>query len=121
MMRDDSMQATDSVHFLKCSWARTNDKLLVIWGGSPIRRASEVKAYPAEGAAQYTHLERLPAYAPDLNPDEGTGQYLKHVELRNVCCMNLPELHYALGLAIRRLRCRPDVVSSFLAGAGLPI
>ena len=30
-------------------------------------------------------LERLPAYAPDLNPDEGTWQQLKDVKLRTLC------------------------------------
>jgi len=121
MTRDDSMRAADSVHFLKCLRTRTNDKMLVIWDGSPIHRASEVKAYLADGAAKHIHLERLPAYAPDLNPDEGTWKHLKYVELRNVCCLNLLDLHHALHLAIRRLRCRPDVVSSFFAGAGLPV
>lgn len=121
MTRDESMRAADSVHFLKCLRARTNDKMLVIWDGSPIHRASEVKAYLSDGAAKYIHLERLPAYAPDLNPDEGTWNHLKYVELRNVCCLNLLDLHHALHLAIRRLRCRPDIVSSFFAGAGLPI
>ena len=115
------MQATDSVHFLKCLRARTTDKLLVIWDGSPIHRAHEVKAYLADGAAKHIHLERLPAYAPDLNPDEGTWKHLKFVELRNVCCTDLSNLNHALGLAIRRLRCRPDIISSFFAGAGLPI
>ncbi|MBI5759989.1 MAG: transposase [Planctomycetales bacterium] len=30
-------------------------------------------------------LERLPGYAPDLNPDEGVWNHLKHVQLVNVC------------------------------------
>jgi hypothetical protein len=34
-------------------------------------------------------LERLPGYAPDVNPDEGIWAYLKYVELRNVCCTDL--------------------------------
>jgi len=31
----------------------------------------------ANGAAKQIHLERLPAYAPDLNPDEGTWQHFE--------------------------------------------
>jgi transposase len=30
-------------------------------------------------------LKQIPSYAPDVNPDEGVWQYLKNVELKNVC------------------------------------
>jgi hypothetical protein len=63
----------------------------------------------------------LPAYAPDLNPDEGAWQHLKHVELRNVCCLNLGHLHHQLDLATLRLRRKPHVILSFFAGAGLAL
>lgn len=61
----------------------------MIWDGSPIHRSQTIKAFLAGGAAHRLHLERLPAYAPELNPDEGIWQYLKHVELRNLCCPTL--------------------------------
>ena len=54
------------------------------------------------------HLERLPAYAPDLNPDEGVWNLLKRGELRNRCCQDLGELRAELALAIRRLRRTPE-------------
>jgi len=87
---------------------------LVIWDGSPIYRSKEVRAFLANGAAKQIHLERLPAYAPDLNPDEATWQYLKRVELRNVCCFDLNHLHQQLDLAILRLRHKPYLIRSFL-------
>ena len=52
----------------------------------------EVKDFLAEGWAKYIHLERFPAYAPELNPDEGVWQHFKHVELRNLCCTDLDHL-----------------------------
>jgi hypothetical protein len=66
-----------------------------------------------------SHLERFPAYAPELNPDEGVWQHLKHLELRNVCCINFAHLRIELDLAIRRLRRRSDLIRSFFAGAEL--
>jgi hypothetical protein len=36
-------------------------------------------------------------------------RYLKHVELGNVCCDDLPELRGELRLAIKRLRQKPRV------------
>lgn len=41
-------------------------KLWVIWDGAPIH-SGEVRNFLAERI----HLERLPAYAPDLNSDKG--------------------------------------------------
>ena len=57
-------------------------KLPVIRDGVPIHRSRAVKEYPAQGAARRIRLERLPGYAPELNPDEGVWRCLKRVELR---------------------------------------
>lgn len=119
--RYDALNGSDSVHFLKHLHSQVARKLLVIWDGSPIHRNTEVKDYLANGAAKYIHLERLPAYAPDLNPDEGTWHHLKRVELSNVCCLDLENLHSQLNLAIFRLRRKPYLVQSFFAQAGLSL
>ena len=66
-------------------------------------------------------LERLPCYAPELNPVEGLWQQLKHVELRNVTCLDLEELHLQFHLAIGRLRQKPQLVQSFFQAAGLQL
>lgn len=116
-----ALRATDSIRFLEHVHRQLDRKLLVIWDGSPIHRAKTLKTYLSDGAAKYIHLEPLPAYAPDLNPDEGVWKHLKHVELRNVCCATLPYLNQQLDLAMVRLRRRPPLIQSFFAGANLPI
>ena len=63
-----------------------------------------IKDFLAEGAAKRMHLERLPGYAPELDPDAGIWRYLKRVELKNRCCHDLPELRSELRLATARLR-----------------
>jgi transposase len=119
--RYDALNGSDSVQFLKHLYSQVARNLLVIWDGSPIHRNVEVKDYLANGAAKHIHLERLPAYAPDLNPDEGTWRLLKRVELSNVCCTDLNNLQSQLNLAILRLRRKPYLVQSFFAQAGLSI
>jgi transposase len=121
MVRDDSLTSVESVRFLKHLLTQLNRNLMVIWDGSPIHRSKEVKTYLADGATQYIHLERLPPYAPDLNPDEGVWNHLKYVELRNVCCPDLGRLEHQLDLAVARLRRRPYLIQSFFEGAGLDI
>jgi transposase len=121
MTRYESLNGVDSVHFLKHLLSQTNRKLLVIWDGSRIHRNEEVKSFLSEGATGQIHLERLPAYAPDLNPDEGVWKHLKHVELRNTCCLDLNDLHHKLSLAVLRLRRRPFLIQSFFDQAGLKL
>ena len=121
MIRNQALNGSDSVHFLNHLLQQIECKLLVIWDGSPIHRNQYVKEYLAEGAAKQIHLEQLPPYAPDLNPDEGVWDHLKYVELRNVCCSDLNNLHQELLLAIRRLRHKPELILSFFARAGLTI
>src|SRR5574341_1510914 len=55
------------------------------------------------------HVGRL-LYAPDLNPDEGVWRYLKHVELRNCCCLDLAHLRLELRKAIARFRHKSHLI-----------
>jgi transposase len=119
--RYEALNGMDSVHFLKHLRSQINRKLLVIWDGSPIHRNTDVRDYLANGAAKHIHLERLPAYAPDLNPDEGTWRHLTRVVLANVCCADLLDLHSHVDSAVSRLRRKPHIIQSFFAQAGLPI
>lgn len=121
MVRQQALTGRESVMFLKHLLHRIDTLLLVVWDGSPIHRGQEVKGFLANGGAKQIHLEQFPAYAPDLNPAEGVWDQLKFVEMRNLCCSDLMDLHYELNLAIRRLRRKPEVIQSFFAGAGLAL
>jgi transposase len=107
------------VAFLRQLLRQVRGKLLVVWDGAPIHRCQAVKDFLAAGAATRLHLERLPAYAPDLNPDEGVWNLLKRGELKNRCCHDLDELCWELGLAIRRLRRKTDCLTACFRHAGL--
>ncbi len=121
LTRRRPLTSVESIRFLRHIHRLVGAKLLVLWDGSPIHRSNEIKSFLARGGAQFVHLERLPAYAPELNPDEGVWQHLKHVEMRNLCCTDLNHLSTELNLAVVRLRKKPSLVQSFFAGAGLDI
>jgi transposase len=106
------------VRFLQHLLRQLPGPLLVIWDGAPIHRAQVVHDFLAQGAAARLQLEVLPGYAPELNPAEGVWRYLKHVELRNVCCDDLPELRLELRLAVGRLRHKRHVLRGCLAQCG---
>lgn len=109
-VRRQAFQSPDVVRFLRHLLRHIPGKLLVLWDGAPIHRAQPIRDFLAAGAAARLHLEPLPAYAPELNPDEGIWNYLKHVELRNVSCDDLPELRQELRRAVARLRHKPTVL-----------
>jgi transposase len=118
-MQAHAFKGDDIVRFLKHLLRQMAGKLLVIWDGLPAHRGQAVKQFLGTGAAQRLHLEQLPGYAPDLNPDEGVWGYLKTVELANVCCHDLAELRYHLRKAIARLRHKSTVIQSFFQQARL--
>ncbi len=120
LARQESLSGLHSVEFLTHLLRVAGRRLLVIWDGSPIHRRAAVKEFVA-GTSGKVWLEALPGYAPDLNPVEWLWQHLKHVELRNVTCLDLEELHQEFHLAVGRVRQKPHLVQSFFAGAGLVI
>ena len=117
-IQDEAVRGPAVVAFLRQLLRQIRGKLLVIWDGAPIHRAQTVKDFLAAGAAARLQLVQLPGYAPDLNPDEGVWNHLKRVELRNRCCQDLDELRWELGLAIRRLRRKPHLLTACFRQCG---
>ena len=118
LVRPKSLNGLHSIEFLVHLGRQVGDRLLVIWDGSPIHRRAEVQEFVAEARGKI-HLEPLPAYAPDLNPVEWLWKHLKKVELRNLTCLDLDQLHMELHLALGRVRQRRALVRSFFEGAEL--
>ena len=117
--QNSTLNSEDVIAFLEHLLREVQGRMVIIWDGSPIHRSRTVKEFLANGAAQRLHLERLPAYAPELNPDEGLWQQLKGVELRNLCCFHLPHLRRELRDAVKRVRRKPRLITSFFRGAKL--
>ena len=113
------LNSDDVVEFLEHLLREVPGRMVLIWDGAPIHRSRVIRDFLANGAAQRLHLERLPAYAPELNPGEGLWQHLKGVELRNVCCFDIPHLQHELRDAVKRVRRRPRLITSFFRGAKL--
>ena len=121
LARQESLNGLHCIEFLLHLLRVAGDRLLVIWDGSPIHRRSAVTEFVSSTRGR-VWLEALPGYAPDLNPwDEGGWHHLKDVEMRNLVCRDLEELHQELYLAISRLRQKPHLVRSFFAQAGLKL
>jgi transposase len=117
--QDSAITSADVVAFLEHLLREVPGRMVLIWDGAPIHRSRVIRDFLAHGAAQRLHLERLPAYAPELNPGEGLWQHLKGVELRHVCGFDIPHLRHELRDAVKRVRRRPRLITSFFRGAKL--
>jgi transposase len=113
-----AIRSPQVIIFLKHLLAHIKGDLLVIWDGSPTHRSTLIKEFlvSTNGRLQ---LERMPAYAPELNPVEYLWGYWKHHELPNFCPMNFGELSSHAKSALRRMRRRPTLITAFWKQAKL--
>jgi transposase len=118
-IQDHAYKGPDVVRFLLLLQRKIPGKLLIIWDGAPIHRSKVVKEFLSKGGAKRIHLEGLPGYAPELNPQEGVWNLLKRRELKNLCARDLDHLASELVRAKERLRHRKTVLGQCIAHAGL--
>ena len=111
-VQERSVKGQDLVFFLRHLLHHLPGKLLLIWDGLPAHRSQVVKAFLRAEAADRLWLVALPAYAPELNPIEALWSFLKHVELKNLCCLSLAQLRAQLRRAIERVRHKTNIISA---------
>jgi transposase len=95
-------------------------RVILIWDGLGVHKSRRMRAFVARHRPWLT-LERLPAYAPELNPLEQVWGNVKTRELANVCPPDLAALHRPLRAGFARVRHHPDLAFAFLRHAGLTI
>ncbi len=117
--QDSAINSADVLAFLEHLLREVPGDLVILWDGAPIHRSHLITEFLANGAKQRLHAERLPAYAPELNPGEGLWAQLKGVELRNVCCFSLAHLRQELRDAVKRVRRKPRIIKGCFEGAKL--
>ena len=93
--------------------------VVVVWDGLQAHRARIVQTFLAAHRADYS-LAPLPAYAPELNPEELCNGAVKHA-LRNLLPDSVEELHQIVRREFRQLGRQPDVLRAFFAHAGLSV
>jgi transposase len=117
--QEQPIDSADVVAFLEHLLHEVPGRLLLLWDGAPIHRSHLVTAFLANGAAERIQRERLPDYAPELNPVEDLWAHLKGVELCNVCGVNLPYLRKELRDAVKRVRRKPRIIKGCFVDAKL--
>lgn len=95
-------------------------KATLLWDGLPAHRSLAMGAW-LRRQRHWLVAERLPGYAPDLNPVEALWANLKGVELANLAGDTLEEVTAAAERGIQRIRSTPHLAYSFLRHCGLSL
>lgn len=93
-------------------------KAILIWDGLPSHRSRVMTDY-LQSQKHWLRVERLPGYAPDLNPVEMLWGNVKGQELANRCAEDLTELDTAIHNGMERVGQSRQLTFSFLKHAGL--
>jgi transposase len=96
------------------------EKATLLWDGLPSHRSNAMRAWLAT-QRRWLVVERLPAYAPELNLVEGLWSSLKAIELANLTSPTLAEVIDQAHRGIQRVRRTPHLAYSFLRHASLSV
>lgn len=114
-----SIKSAQVVEFLKALHRHVKGaRLLIIWDGAPIHRSQVVGEFLASTLGSMA-VERLPAYAPELNPVEYMWAHLKQHEIGNLIVREAWQLSLQATSALRRMRRRPRIRRACFAQAEL--
>ncbi len=86
----------------------------------PAHRSRLVRDY-VESLDGHIQLERLPAYAPEINPAEYVFGYAKQRELANLCMDTIEEVRTYATRRLKSMQRRPTLIRAFWQQAELAI
>ena len=93
-------------------------RLILIWDGLPSHHSRRMLDWLAEQRA-WLHVERLPGYAPDLNPIEQVWGNVKSQELANLCADTIGAVSEAAEDGLDRISSDAPLCLAFLRHTGL--
>lgn len=101
---------------LKRRWR--NKKLLLFWDGLSAHKAKAVTTY-LKTQRYWLRVERLPAYAPEINPAEYLWSAMKNKYICNLSPAGLPKLKRRVQTSYRRIKNDTQLLKGFLRASGL--
>ena len=93
-------------------------RVILIWDGLPSHRSRRMLDWLATQRA-WLRAERLPGYAPDLNPIELAWGNVKSKELANLCADTIDEVSDAAEEGLHRVSSDAPLCFAFLRHTGL--
>lgn len=113
-----SMKSAQVVAMLKYLQHHVSGPLILIWDRASIPKSWETRRYL--DAHPEIRIESLPAYAPELNPEEQRHENVK-AHLKNATPGSVGEIRTLVDRGFARLRQRQDLLYHFVRHAGLVV
>lgn len=113
-----TITAPEVIRFLRHLRRHVRGRVILLWDGLPPHRAKIVWNFIAANHSWLT-VERFPAYAPELNPQEYVWAALKTKDTANVCPENLIDVDRRIRAGVRRLRRLSGVLRGCLQASKL--
>lgn len=113
-----AIRSEQVIEFLRALLRHVHGHMTIVLDGLRAHWSAAVRQFVAEQSGRIV-LERLPAYAPELNPVEYLWGYWKKTAMANFCPANYAELDARARESLRRLRRRKTLVTAFWTQAHL--
>ena len=115
---DGFFTAEAVVVFLRDLLKQLRGNVVVVWDGGPHHKGPVVRAFRKRN--RRLRLERLPPYAPDLNPVEAVWGWLKYGVLANHVPEGLGDLDDEVIDRLIELKFDPDLLKALWEASELP-
>ena len=113
-----SVDSASVIAFLRSLRRHVRAEVLLTWDRLGAHTSRQTQDWIAT-QRHWLHIEWLPAYAPELNPQEYVWSYLEGTDLANFCPDNLAQLERQARRGIRRVQRHDDLAFAFLKHSGL--
>lgn len=115
---DGYFDAGAVVGFLRDLLTHLRGKVVVVWDGGGNHKGPLIRAFLRRN--RRLTLERLPAYAPDLNPVEAVWSWLKYGQLSNFVPADIPELEVEASDRLIELKHDAELLRALWGRSDLP-
>jgi transposase len=117
--RDRSIRQEQVIDFLRHLLRHMRGRVVVVWDHLAAHQSRALRTWLRR--CRRLHLEYLPSYAPELNPNEYGWGYLKGHPLANACPPNVDALDARVRAEARAAAGRQDLLRAFVHATHLPI
>lgn len=118
-LKRGSVKKEDTLLTLRHLARHVQGRIALFWDGLAQHRAQIVKVFLAKQRKRFVMVERFPAYAPELNPQEYVWASSKTKDLAGYVPETTDELLRRARKSIRRIQRSPDILKGALRASGL--
>ena len=113
-----SVKDVDVINFIRQILYQINGRIILYMDGLPQHKSKKVMKFFKKH--ERLEVRRIPAYSPDMNPDEGVWSYVKTRMIPNLVIKTANELPGKVKSSLHKLQKRKDLIISFLLQSELP-